>query len=199
MAYDKLIDSAKLDAAMNATADAIRGKTGGSADIPWNESTGFASAIAAIASGTSGGSQVAMGTFLSSDEDKGNPAGVNYNQWTIAGLGFKPSTVIIFVEPALDVMYYELTNSMIFAIRLGDYTWCIHTSIISREEEDENGEIYSYDEYGVFEYDYNHATGEHSDYTIFGKIVPTDDGFVFTTNINININYNRPYKYIAIG
>lgn len=48
MAYDKLIDSAKLDAAMNATADAIRGKTGGSADIPWNDSTGFASAISAI-------------------------------------------------------------------------------------------------------------------------------------------------------
>ena len=48
MSYDKVIDSAKLDAAMNATADAIRAKTGGTADIPWNESTGFASAISAI-------------------------------------------------------------------------------------------------------------------------------------------------------
>ena len=52
MAYDKLIDSAKLDAAMNATADAIRGKTGGSADIPWDESTGFSSAISTIPVGS---------------------------------------------------------------------------------------------------------------------------------------------------
>lgn len=48
MTYDKIIDSVKLDAAMNATADAIRAKTGGTADIPWNLSTGFASAISAI-------------------------------------------------------------------------------------------------------------------------------------------------------
>lgn len=49
MAYDKLIDSAKLDAAMNATADAIRAKTGDTADIPWDESNGFADAISGIA------------------------------------------------------------------------------------------------------------------------------------------------------
>lgn len=48
MAYDKIVDSAKLDGAMTATADAIRGKTGKTADIPWNESTGFASEIASI-------------------------------------------------------------------------------------------------------------------------------------------------------
>lgn len=48
MAYDKIVDSAKLDGAMAATADAIRGKTGKTADIPWDESTGFASEIAGI-------------------------------------------------------------------------------------------------------------------------------------------------------
>ncbi len=48
MAYDKVIDSAKLNGAMTATADAIRGKTGGTAQIPWNESTGFASAVGGI-------------------------------------------------------------------------------------------------------------------------------------------------------
>ena len=48
MAYDKVIDSAKLNGAMTATADAIRGKTGGTTQIPWNESTGFASAVSAI-------------------------------------------------------------------------------------------------------------------------------------------------------
>jgi hypothetical protein len=52
MAHDKLIDSAKLDGAMTATADAIRGKTGKTADIPWDESTGFASEIASITTET---------------------------------------------------------------------------------------------------------------------------------------------------
>lgn len=49
MAYDKVIDSAQLDAAMKATADAIRGKTGNTAQIPWNDSTGFATDIDGIA------------------------------------------------------------------------------------------------------------------------------------------------------
>ncbi len=41
MAYDKVVDSGKLDAAMTATANAIRAK-GGSADkIDWDETTGF--------------------------------------------------------------------------------------------------------------------------------------------------------------
>lgn len=52
MAYDKIVDSAKLDGAMTATADAIRGKTGKTADIPWDESTGFASEIASITTET---------------------------------------------------------------------------------------------------------------------------------------------------
>lgn len=58
MAYDKVIDSAKLDSAMTATADAIRGKTGGTAQIPWNESTGFASAVEAIETGSGGGGDI---------------------------------------------------------------------------------------------------------------------------------------------
>lgn len=45
MAYDKVVDSAKLDGAMSATADAIRGKTGGSDSIAWDEDTGFADAV----------------------------------------------------------------------------------------------------------------------------------------------------------
>lgn len=53
MAYDKVIDSSKLNSAMTATADAIRGKTGGTAQIPWNESTGFASAVGEIETGGS--------------------------------------------------------------------------------------------------------------------------------------------------
>lgn len=48
MVFDKVVDSGKLDTAMASTANAIRSKTGDSAAIPWNESKGFADAIAAI-------------------------------------------------------------------------------------------------------------------------------------------------------
>lgn len=48
MAYDKVIDSTKLDSAMTATANAIRAKTGGTANLEWNESTGFKNAVEAI-------------------------------------------------------------------------------------------------------------------------------------------------------
>lgn len=66
MPYDKLIDSAKLDAAMNASADAIRAKTGGTADIPWDESTGFANAISGIT--TSGKYQSKAATPSTSEQ-----------------------------------------------------------------------------------------------------------------------------------
>lgn len=45
MAYDKVIDSAKLGSAMKATADTIRSKTGKSTPIVWDESSGFSGAI----------------------------------------------------------------------------------------------------------------------------------------------------------
>lgn len=49
MAYDKIIiDSAKFEGAVKATADAIRAKTRGTAKLPWDESTGFASSVSAI-------------------------------------------------------------------------------------------------------------------------------------------------------
>lgn len=54
MAVDKLVDSTKLDACLDAEADAIRAKTGGSADILFDfaNNKGFADAIAAIPSGS---------------------------------------------------------------------------------------------------------------------------------------------------
>ena len=48
MAYDRVIDSAKFNAALAHTADAIRAKTGNTALIPWNENTGFANAVNSI-------------------------------------------------------------------------------------------------------------------------------------------------------
>ena len=56
MANFKIINADKLDAAMTATANAIRAKTGSEAEIEWDyeNDTGFASAVAAI-TGDSGG------------------------------------------------------------------------------------------------------------------------------------------------
>lgn len=51
MAFDKVIDSTKLDTGMSATANAIRAKTGSRSPIEWDEDTGFKSAVEAISSG----------------------------------------------------------------------------------------------------------------------------------------------------
>ena len=58
MAYDKVIDSSKLNSAMTATANAIRGKTGGTSQIAWDETTGFASSVEEIETGSGGGGNI---------------------------------------------------------------------------------------------------------------------------------------------
>lgn len=45
MAYDKVVDSVKLDGAIKSTANTIRSKTGKSDKITWDESVGFSDAI----------------------------------------------------------------------------------------------------------------------------------------------------------
>lgn len=54
MAFDTVIDKAQLEAAMKATADAIREKTGDTADCTWDQTQGFAALIAAIEAGGGG-------------------------------------------------------------------------------------------------------------------------------------------------
>ena len=53
MAYDKVVDSAALDAAMTYTANRIRNKTGGADQITWDSAKGFGDAVDAITSGSS--------------------------------------------------------------------------------------------------------------------------------------------------
>lgn len=60
MALDKIVDSAQLDGALSATASAIRAKTGGTEQIPWDAATGFAAAVSAITAG-GGGNTVQIG------------------------------------------------------------------------------------------------------------------------------------------
>lgn len=51
MAFDKVIDSAQLDAAMSYTANRIRNKTGDTNQIIWDSAKGFGDAVDAISSG----------------------------------------------------------------------------------------------------------------------------------------------------
>ena len=53
MAYDKVVDSAALDAAMTYTANRIRNKTGGTDQIAWDSAKGFGDAVDAITTGSS--------------------------------------------------------------------------------------------------------------------------------------------------
>ena len=53
MAYDKVVDSAALDAAMTYTANRIRNKTGGTNQIAWDSAKGFGDAVDAISGGGS--------------------------------------------------------------------------------------------------------------------------------------------------
>lgn len=53
MAFDKVIDSTQLDAAMTYTANRIRNKTGGTDQITWDSAKGFGDAVDAISGGSS--------------------------------------------------------------------------------------------------------------------------------------------------
>ena len=53
MAYDKVVDSAQLDAALTYTANRIRNKTGDTNQIMWDSAKGFGDAVDAITSGSS--------------------------------------------------------------------------------------------------------------------------------------------------
>ena len=52
MAYDKVVDSAALDAAMTYTANRIRNKTGDTNQIIWDSAKGFGDAVDAITGGS---------------------------------------------------------------------------------------------------------------------------------------------------
>lgn len=51
MAFDKVVDSVKLEKGMTATANAIRAKTGRTSPIAWEDETGFKTAVEVISSG----------------------------------------------------------------------------------------------------------------------------------------------------
>ena len=94
MSVDKLVDSTKLDNALDATADAIRAKTGGSAAIAFDlaNETGFASAVGDISTGITptGTKNISITTNGTTTEDVTNyaSAAITVN---VAG-GIQPPT-----------------------------------------------------------------------------------------------------------
>ena len=68
MAYDKVVDSAVLDAGLKQIADAIREKGGTAGNLAFP--TAMADAIAAIEAGGGGGATVSFGSFTPSTDAK---------------------------------------------------------------------------------------------------------------------------------
>ena len=66
MAFDKIVDSTALDAAMIYTANRIRNKTGGTDQIMWDSAKGFGDAVDAISSGGGAGHSVEDGIITRS-------------------------------------------------------------------------------------------------------------------------------------
>lgn len=175
MGYDRLVDSAKHDAALTATADAIRNKTGGSGKVAWDATKGFADAIASL-------SKVASGTIRMTYSSGDNV--------TISGLGFKPSTVILFALPNSDYDY-ELEAYCLYAIFDGSgtksyYGWA---SYDENEYEDENGESYT----DISSYMVISTSGDL-------QITAKNDGFVVNsidTSWSGVLSRSHSYKYYA--
>lgn len=65
MSLDKLVDSTQLDSDLTSVANAIRAKSGGSAQLAFP--AGFVSEIGNIPSGGGGSTVVASGTFIGND------------------------------------------------------------------------------------------------------------------------------------
>lgn len=96
MAVDMLVDSTALDAALTATANAIRTKGGTSAQIVFDDETGFAAAIAAIPTGgglPTGLNAVAYGSYTPANTMTSGQLSVTHN------LGINPKGVIIWIPP----------------------------------------------------------------------------------------------------
>lgn len=214
MALDKLVDSAKLDGALSATADAIRSKTSTTGDIKWNESTGFASEISGIQvqpklqsktatpkttaqtikpdSGYDGLSQVKVNAIPSTYKrvatgtftTDSSNGNPKTNPISVSGLGFTPTRVIAYLD--YDHNYALGSLDCIFTIDL-----TASTTKITYGFEGSYCEYCEEASYGVKTSDTTavYATMSSDGFTINGT----------TGNFQFLFAIGEKYQYIAIG
>lgn len=110
MAYDKVVDSAALDAGMTAVADAIRAKAGTTEPLAWPD--GFKAAIEAISGGGGTGLAYDMGEFVLEADTTGRTTYISHN------LGEKPGFILVWTDD-----YVGVTNpDEAYATSLG-FVW----------------------------------------------------------------------------
>ena len=91
MAFDKVVDSAVLDAGMTSVANAIRAKTGNAATLAWPD--GFLTAIAGITGGGGAGLAYDMGEFvIDADTKYLDPPSIPHN------LGEVPEFILVWTD-----------------------------------------------------------------------------------------------------
>ena len=111
MAYDKVVDSAVLDADLKTVADSIRAKGGTSAQLSFPD--GMAAAVAAIQTG--GGNAVIQPLAVTANGTYTAPAGVDgYSPVTVnvAGSGGGGGAVAV---PAKDVNFRDYDGTVLYA------------------------------------------------------------------------------------
>ena len=126
MAIDKAVDSAKLNGAMTATANAIRTAGGTTGDIAWDQNTGFASAVSELGGGfypsllitaPTGHTITAtngVDTVTLSEISEGQYWGevTDYGEWTVSGDGGGDGPTLTITEVAEyrgEVVYISTT------------------------------------------------------------------------------------------
>ena len=77
MPYDTVVDKAKLERAITATADAIRAKTGDTAPLKWDAEKGLSDAVSNLSTGVEGGVDTSDATATAEDMAKGVTAYAN--------------------------------------------------------------------------------------------------------------------------
>jgi hypothetical protein len=88
MAFDKVVDSQKLDSAIKATANAIRSKITDKSPIPWDQNLGFSEIIQKLKTTTG----FLLGEFVVGDD-------VEITQSTpfvVSGMKIKPKHILAF-------------------------------------------------------------------------------------------------------
>lgn len=180
----KIVNATELDGALSAEANAIRAKTGATDKIPWNASTGFASAIAAISSG----GKVATGTFTISAGSTNRARELIDFPQTITGLSFTPTRVIFFLDLSGNIPTPWESDTIMYGDSQSGKCYVVSQS----EYDDDEG-------YTIEEYNFQ-AIGSSEGF-LFNI---TSNGFTIKANNSTFAAYadwcgGCAYHYIALG